>query len=99
MRLLRNRQPAGIQSRIGSNAGCGSVETMNPVFVNFVYALAGGLLTLVFMWVGYMVLVKLTRIDVAEELAKGNRAVGAMVMGLFIGIGIAMGLVVGLSLN
>jgi uncharacterized membrane protein YjfL (UPF0719 family) len=72
---------------------------MNPAIVNFAYAVAGGLLTLVFMWIGYIVLVKLTRVDVADELAKGNRAVGSMIMGLFIGIGIAMGLVIGLSLN
>ena len=36
---------------------------------------------------------------VADELAKGNLAVGLMIMGIFIGIGTALGLVVGLGLN
>lgn len=72
---------------------------MGPVIVNFIYALLGGVMTLAFMWVGYSIFDRLTPFDIAQELAKGNRAVGSMVMGMFIGIGIAMGLVIGLSLN
>lgn len=72
---------------------------MSPIIVNLTYALVGGCMTLVFMWIGYFVFNKLTPFDIARELAAGNRAVGAMVMGMFIGIGIAMGLVIGLSLN
>lgn len=72
---------------------------MGPVIVNLVYALLGGAITIVFMWAGYLVFDKMTPLDIAAELAKGNRAVGSMVMGMFIGIGIAVGFVVGLSLN
>lgn len=72
---------------------------MSPIIVNLIYALLGGSITLVFMWAGYIVFSKFTPFDIARELENGNRAVGSMVMGVFIGIGIAMGLVIGLSLN
>lgn len=72
---------------------------MSPIIVNLTYAILGGCLTLVFMWIAYFVFNKFTPFDIASELAGGNRAVGSMVMGMFIGIGIAMGLVIGLSLN
>jgi uncharacterized membrane protein YjfL (UPF0719 family) len=37
--------------------------------------------------------------SIPEKLAEGNIAVGLMIMGMFIGIGSAMGLVIGLGLN
>ena len=37
--------------------------------------------------------------SISEELGKGNTAIGMMVMGIFIGVGVAMGLVIGLGLN
>lgn len=73
--------------------------TMSPVIINFIYAILGGSLTLVFMWVGYKLFDIMTPFSIPDELAKDNRAVGSMVMGMFIGVGVAMGLVVGLSLN
>lgn len=73
--------------------------TLSPIIVNLIYALVGGGITLVFMWVGYFIFNIFTPFSIAEELARGNRAVGSMVMGMFIGIGVAMGLVIGLSLN
>lgn len=72
---------------------------MSPVIINFIYAILGGILTLVFMGIGYKLFDMMTPFSIPDELAKGNRAVGSMVMGLFIGVGVAMGLVVGLSLN
>jgi len=72
---------------------------VSPIIVNLTYALIGGVMTLAFMWIGYFLFERVTPFDIATELAKGNRAVGSMVLGLFIGIGIAMGLVIGLSLN
>lgn len=74
-------------------------KLLSPIIVNLIYALLGGVITLVFMWIGYFVINKFTPFNIAQELASGNRAVGSMVMGMFIGIGIAMGLVIGLSLN
>lgn len=76
-----------------------ALTTVSPVIINFIYAILGGTLTLVFMWVGYALFDVMTRFSVPDELAKGNRAVGSMVMGMFIGVGVAMGLVIGLSLN
>lgn len=73
--------------------------SLSPVIINFIYAILGGTLTLVFMWIGFKMFDVMTPFSIPDELAKGNRAVGAMVMGVFIGVGVAMGLVVGLSLN
>jgi uncharacterized membrane protein YjfL (UPF0719 family) len=71
----------------------------HPVILNLLYAFAGGVLTLIFMWVGWNMLGRLTSIRISQELKNGNTAVGMMVMGIFIGVGVAMGLVVGLALN
>jgi uncharacterized membrane protein YjfL (UPF0719 family) len=37
--------------------------------------------------------------SIPEQLKNGNQAVGQMIMGIYIGIGVAMGLVIGLGLN
>jgi uncharacterized membrane protein YjfL (UPF0719 family) len=72
---------------------------MPPIVLNFVYVILGGLLTLVFMKVSCSVFNRMVSFNISEELAKGNIAVGLMVMGLFIGIGIALGMVIGLGLG
>jgi uncharacterized membrane protein YjfL (UPF0719 family) len=69
------------------------------VFTNFIYAIVGGFITIGFMMMGYRLTDKLTKFDTSAELAKGNAAVGQMVQGMFIGIGVAVGLVIGLGLN
>ena len=51
------------------------------------------------MYFGYKWLDLLTSFDTGEELSKGNTAVGQVVGNLFIGIGVAIGLVIGLGLN
>lgn len=71
----------------------------NPIILNFIYAIMGGILTLTFMWFGCKVLNHLVCFNLSEELGKGNIAVGLMVMGIFIGVGTALGLVIGLGLN
>jgi len=70
-----------------------------PIILNFIYVIFGGLLTLFFMKIGCSTFNKMVCFDISEELSKGNIAVGLMVMGLFIGIGIALGLVIGLGLS
>jgi len=72
---------------------------MPPILLNFVYVILGGLLTLVFMKISCIVFNRMVDFNISEELAKGNIAVGLMVMGLFIGIGIALGMVIGLGLS
>jgi len=74
-------------------------DTLDPIILNFLYAIFGGLLTLFFMWLGCKVFSHIVSFNIAEELAKGNMAVGMMIMGIFIGIGTALGLVIGLGLN
>ena len=69
------------------------------MIINFGYAIGGGLITLIFMYFGYKWLDLLTSFDTGEELSKGNTAVGQAVGNLFIGIGVAIGLVIGLGLN
>ena len=72
---------------------------MPPILLNFVYVILGGLLTLLFMKAGCIIFNRMVNFNISEELAKGNVAVGLMVMGLFIGIGIALGMVIGLGLS
>ncbi|NIP31792.1 MAG: DUF350 domain-containing protein [Candidatus Dadabacteria bacterium] len=71
----------------------------NIILLNFIYAVIGGVVTILFMFLGFYFLDKLTHFNTSEELAKGNRAVGSVVAGIFIGIGIAVGLVIGMGLN
>ncbi|MCG6873095.1 MAG: DUF350 domain-containing protein [Gammaproteobacteria bacterium] len=70
-----------------------------PLILNFLYALGGGLLTLAFMWLGARTFERMFSFSVAEELRKGNQAVGLVMLGVFVGVGIAIGLVVGMGLN
>ncbi len=72
---------------------------IEAIIANFIYSITGGFLTLFFMYIGYKLFDKLTEFNTSEELAKGNRAVGMVVLGIFIGVGVAIGLVIGLGLN
>ncbi|NOR51416.1 MAG: DUF350 domain-containing protein [Gammaproteobacteria bacterium] len=72
---------------------------LEPVLINVIYAMLGGFLTLFFMWLGCKIFNHMVCFNISEELSKGNIAVGLMIMGIFIGIGIANGLVIGLGLN
>jgi uncharacterized membrane protein YjfL (UPF0719 family) len=74
-------------------------ESWDPVVLNFLYAAMGGVMTIGFMWLGCKLFNRTVPFNIGEELSKGNVAVGLMVMGLFIGIGAALGLVIGLGLN
>jgi len=67
--------------------------------LNFVYALCGALLTLIFMVIGYKIFDKVTPFDTSRQLEEKNIAVGIVVGAIFIGLGIAVGLVVGMGLN
>ncbi len=74
-------------------------DTLDPIVLNFLYAIIGGAITLTFMWLGCKWFNHIVSFSISEELKAGNTAVGLMVMGIFIGIGIALGLVIGLGLN
>lgn len=73
-------------------------ENLDPFVLNFLYVILGGLLTLLFMKLGCSMFSKIVNFNISDELGKGNIAVGLMMMGLFIGMGIALGLVIGLGL-
>lgn len=74
-------------------------DAVDPLILNILYACMGGVLTLLFMWLGCKVFSHIVNFNIPEQLSKGNTAVGQMIMGMFIGIGTAMGLVIGLGLN
>lgn len=70
-----------------------------PIILNIIYVVLGGFLTIGFMKLGCRSFNKIVHFDISQELSKGNIAVGLMISGMFIGIGIATGLVIGLGLN
>ena len=72
---------------------------LDPIVLNFLYVVLGGILTLLFMRLGCSMFNKIVSFNISDELGKGNIAVGLMVMGLFIGVGTALGLVIGLGLS
>ena len=74
-------------------------QNIDPMLLNFLYAGLGGVMTLFFMWLGCKMFSHIVSFNIADELAKGNLAVGVMIMGIFVGIGVALGLVIGLGLN
>ena len=75
------------------------LDWVDPIFLNFIYAALGGLMTIWFMKMGCRTFNKIVNFDISDELAKGNVAVGLMIGGMFIGIGVALGLVIGMGLS
>lgn len=69
------------------------------VGMNFLYATLGTGLTLTFMIFGYWIFDVLNPLDINAELGRDNRAVGLVVAAIFVGLGIAVGLVIGMGLN
>ncbi len=67
--------------------------------LNFIYAFIGAVLTIAFMLAGYKIFDKMTPFDTSKQLAEKNLAVGVVVGSIFIGLGIAIGLVIGMGLN
>lgn len=67
--------------------------------LNFGYAIAGAILTIAFMVIGYKIFDKMTPFDTSQQLTEKNMAVGVVVGSIFVGLGIAIGLVVGMGLN
>ncbi|MCJ8312490.1 MAG: DUF350 domain-containing protein [Saccharospirillaceae bacterium] len=69
------------------------------MLVNFVYAVIGSLLAIVMMVLGYKLFDAITPFDTQKELKNGNIAVGIVIAGIFIGLGLTFGLVMGMGLN
>ena len=69
------------------------------VVSNFIYAILGTSFTILFMVLGYKILDWITPFDTSKQLGEGNIAIGMVIGSMFVGLGIAVGLVVGLGLN
>jgi len=72
---------------------------LSITLLNFCYAILGAVLTLIFMVIGYKIFDKMTPFDTSKQLAEKNIAVGIVVGSIFIGVGMAVGLVIGMGLN
>jgi uncharacterized membrane protein YjfL (UPF0719 family) len=72
---------------------------LSITLLNLCYAILGAILTLLFMVIGYKIFDKMTPFDTSKQLAEKNIAVGMVVGAIFIGLGIAVGLVIGMGLN
>ncbi len=75
------------------------MDMINITLMNFVYAIAGAIVTLVFIGLGYKLFDKMTPFDTHVQLENGNIAVGIVIGSIFIALGLAIGLVVGMGLN
>ena len=67
--------------------------------LNFAYAIAGCIITLIFMVLGYKLFDVITPFNTHDELGKGNMAVGIVVAAMIIGVALAVGMVIGMGLN
>jgi uncharacterized membrane protein YjfL (UPF0719 family) len=70
-----------------------------PLFLNAIYAIVGVILGITSAIVTYKMINRFTHFDIPHELEKGNLAVGVVVCGIFIMIGLIVGLIIGMSLN
>ena len=71
----------------------------SPLIFNAVYAIGGVILGIGSAILTYRMINKVTHFDIPNELEKGNLAVGVVVCGIFIMIGLIVGLIIGMSLN
>ena len=69
------------------------------LIANFIYAIFGVIITLIFMVIGFKLFDKMTPFNTSKQLEENNIAVGIVVGSIFIGLGIAVGLVIGMGLN
>jgi len=67
----------------------------SPILHDLVYTALGVLLMFIVGWLVYRLLRKVISPNVLNQLKAGNIAIGLAVMGLFLAIGIGMGLVIG----
>ncbi len=66
---------------------------------NFLYATIGVIVGVFSAVLTYKLINRTTLFDIPRELEKGNLAVGVVVCGIFIMIGLIVGLIIGMSLN
>jgi|GEM_PF-3851701 len=71
----------------------------NIVFAEIIRIIYAGFMAIFFMIAGFRMISGLIAIDIAHELQEKNAAVGMVVMGMFICVGLAVGLSVGMALH
>lgn len=69
------------------------------MFTNMMYSFVGSIEAGLLMLLFFVIFDKITPFDTSKELAKGNVAVGVLLAGIAIGLGLTMGLVIASSLN
>lgn len=75
------------------------MNELNPIVLNLIYATCGSVLSLVISWVASVIFQNRMGFRLKDALASGNLAVGLVMLGIFVGNGIGMGIIIGLSLN
>lgn len=75
------------------------MNELNPILLNLIYATCGSVLSLVISWVASVIFQNRMGFRLKDALANGNLAVGLVMLGIFVGNGIGMGIIIGLSLN
>lgn len=76
------------------------VEAWYEFLVRSALVAGGGLvLGILAAIISYRLFSSVTHFDIPNELEKGNLAVGVVVCGIFIMIGLIVGLIIGMSLN
>lgn len=69
------------------------------MILNMLYALVGGGISLGLMGAAFWLFNKKTSFSLNNELKTGNIAVALVLLGIFIGLGLSTGLVIGMGLN
>jgi len=72
---------------------------LSPMLLNLIYATAGSALSLIISWIAIAIFQKRMGFLLRDALADRNLAVGIVMMGVFIGNGVGMGIIIGMSLN
>ena len=75
------------------------LNLIRQFLMNTLYALGGVILGILAAIITYKLFNKVTNFHIATELEKGNLAVGVVVCGIFIMIGLIVGQIVSMSLN
>lgn len=71
---------------------------IEPITLTMLKVVLGSIWGLVMMVIAYFLLDKITPYDTGKMLKEDNRAVGAVVGNIFIGVGLCIGLIIGLPL-
>ena len=75
------------------------MNELDPIVLNLIYATSGAILSLLLSWIASAIFERRMGFRLKDALASGNLAVGLVMLGIFVGNGIGMGIIIGLSLN